>query len=57
MTLKAHGRFLRSGEDRSSVAETHPRTRWDWTSFFLTWVQTSAGRLPWRRLGESAVSA
>ena len=39
MTLKVHGRFLRSGEDRSSVADTHPRTRWDWTSFFLTWFR------------------
>ncbi len=36
MMLKLHFRFLRSGEDRSTVAETHPRTRWNWVSFVLT---------------------
>ena len=36
MRLKALGRFFWSGEDRSSVAETPPRTRWDWRGFILT---------------------
>jgi penicillin-binding protein 1A len=64
MTLKAPGRFLRSEEDRSSVAETHPRTRWDWTLFIVNGFRqtravalevarrirsTRLGRLHWLR--------
>ena len=36
MTLKAHDRFRRSEEDRSSVAETPRLARWNWRSFLPT---------------------